>query len=474
MEDNVSIESDKIEDCPFTHAARRELMSMDRRTFLKSTVAAGLAAGFPAVATAQRDKIYRTALIGSGWWGTNILREAVASKHCKVVGLVDVDQRQLGRCAAEVAKWTSDEPKHYGDYREMLEREKPEIAIVATPDHWHALPMIAAVKAGAHVYVEKPISHTIWEGLAMVKAARDANRVVQVGTHRRVSPHNVSGRKFLQEGKAGKIGMVRCFVLYGGNGPEEPKKIVEPPQELNWDLWCGPAPVRPYSGGIHPRAWRSYLDYANGTLGDWGVHWLDQVRWVMDIKWPKTVYSTGGRPIKGKPVLTAQQQTTDAPDHQVATYEFDDPSAGSGQALTVTWEHRQFAGNPAEKAESVGCFFYGTRGTFHMGWQKGWTFYPLGRGEQEIHEEPQLNQPDDQNIKQLWADFLDAIETGRRPISDIEEIHLSTNLSLLGMLSYKLGRSVRWDGQKEVCVGDAEADKLLRREYRQPWIYPGA
>jgi predicted dehydrogenase len=441
-------------------------MSIDRRSFLKSSIATGLALGFPAVAGAQRDKVYRTALIGSGWWGTNILREAAASGRCRITALVDVDRRQLDRCSAEVAKWVSDKPKLYEDYREMLEKEKPEIAIVATPDHWHPLAMIDAVKAGAHVYVEKPISHTIIEGKAMVQAAREANRVVQVGTHRRVAPHNVSGRKFLQEGKAGKIGMVRCFVLYGGDGPEQPRKNVEPPKELNWDLWCGPAPLRPHNGGMHPKGFRNYLDYANGTLGDWGVHWLDQVLWVMERKWPKTVYSTGGRPIKGKPILTDEQQTTDAPDHQVATYEFDD--------LTVTWEHRQFAGNPAEKTESVGCFFYGTKGTFHMGWQKGWTFYPLGRGEKEIHEMPKLNQPDDQNIKELWADFLSAIETNRRPISDIEEIHRSTNLSLLGMLSYKLGRSVQWDGEKEVCVGDSQANAMLRREYRKPWVYPEA
>jgi predicted dehydrogenase len=444
---------------------------MDRRSFLKSSVAAGLAVGFPAIAGAQGNKVYRTALIGCGWWGTNILREAAASGRCKIVGLVDVDQRQLARCAGELAKWRNDEAKQYGDYREMLEKEKPEIAIVATPDHWHPLATIAAVKAGAHVYVEKPIGHTIMEGRAMVNAAREANRVVQVGTHRRVSPHNVSGRKFLQEGKAGKVGMIRCFVLYGGDGPEQPRKNTEPPKELDWDMWCGPAPLRPYNGGpdgrggMHPRGFRSYLDYANGTLGDWGIHWLDQVRWVMNIKWPRTVFSTGGRPIKGKPLLTAEQQTSDAPDHQVANYVFDD--------LTVTWEHRQFAGNPAEKSENVGVFFYGTRGTFHMGWQRGWTFYPLGRGEKEIHEEPQLNQPDDQNIKQVWADFIEAIETGRKPVCDIEELHYSTNLALLGMLSYKLGRSVAWDGEKEICLNDPEANKLLRREYRKPWVYPG-
>jgi predicted dehydrogenase len=387
----------------------------------------------------------------------------VASGRCQVVALVDVDRRQLERCAAEAARWTSDKPKHYEDYREMLAAEKPDIAIVATPDHWHALPMIAAVKAGAHVYVEKPIGHTIMEGRAMVNAARAAGRVVQVGTHRRVSPHNVSGMKFLREGRAGKIGMVHCFVIYGG-GAEQPRRNSEPPQGLNWDTWCGPAPLRPFNDRIHPRGFRNYLDYANGTLADWGVHWLDQVLWIMEEKWPKTVYSTGGRPIKGPPVLTDEYQTSDAPDHQVANYQFEN--------LTVTWEHRQFAGNQTSKTENVGCYFYGTEGTFHMGWHGGWTFYPQGRGQSEIHEDPQLHQPDSQNIKELWADFLHAIETGQRPVCDIEAIHYSTNMSLLGMLSMKLGRSVAWDGEKEVCVGDPDANKLLRREYRKPWVYP--
>jgi len=447
-------------------------MPMNRRSFLRGSLAAGAALSVPSIVTAERNKTYRVALIGSGWWGTNILREAVASKRCKPVALVDVDRYQLGKCAGEVAKWTNDIPKHYEDYREMLAAEKPDIAIVATPDHWHALPTIAAVKAGAHVYVEKPIAHTVMEGRAMVNAARATGRVVQVGTHRRISPHNVSGMKFLQEGHAGKIGMVKCFVLYGG-GAERPRRNVEPPKDLNWDMWCGPAPLRPFNGdpesrrgGIHPRGFRQYLDYANGTLGDWGVHWLDQVLWVMEEKWPKSVFSTGGRPIKGAPILNDEFQTTDAPDHQVASYAFED--------FTLTWEHRTFAGNPTDKTESVGCYFYGTKGTFHMGWRQGWTFYPLGRGQQEVHAEPQLNQPDQQNIKELWADFLSTIEMGGRPVCDIEAIHYSTNLSLLGMLSYKLGRSVAWDGAKEVCVGDAEASKLLRREYRKPWVYPEA
>jgi predicted dehydrogenase len=437
---------------------------MNRRNFFKTSVAAAF--GLPAFSILGAEspaKRYRTALIGCGWWGGNILREAMASSACDVVALCDVDTRQMDRLFENVEQLAGQQPKRYKDYRELLAAEKPEIAIVATPDHWHALPMIAAVQAGAHVYVEKPISHTINEGRAMVKAARDTGRVVQVGTHRRVSPHNVSGREFIRSGKLGKLGMVRCFVSYGG-GPEKPQANEEPPKELDWDLWCGPAPLRPFNKRIHPKGFRNFLDYANGTLGDWGIHWLDQVLWVTGEKWPCRVHSTGGRPIKGVPVLTKEEQTTDAPDHQVATFEF--------EPFTMVWEHRQFAGNDAEKGENVGCYFYGEKGTLHMGWQKGWTFYPSGKNAPIQHEDPHLGKPDDQNIKELWSDFLDAIKTGRRPVSDIEEIQRSTNCALLGMLSYKLGRSVRWDGAKGAILGDAEASKLLSRPYRGPWKYP--
>jgi hypothetical protein len=150
----------------------------------------------------------------------------------------------------------------------------------------------------------------------------------------------------------------------------------------------------------------------------------------------------------------------------VASYEF--------ESFTAVWEHRQFAGNRVAQGENVGCYFYGTKGTFHMGWRDGWTFYPVRRGQEVIHEEAQLHQPDQQNIPELWANFLDCIKTRSRPVCDIEIGHRSTTMSLLGMLSLKLGRSVEWDGEKEVVVGDAEANQLLRREYRGPWVYPEA
>ena len=429
---------------------------MNRRDFLLKSSAASLAySALPLLPSLEINARYRTALIGSGWWGMNILRVALEAGASKVVALCDVDRNGLKAAQDEVKKLSSDRPKVYADYRELLAKERPEIVIVATPDHWHPLITIAAVKAGAHVYVEKPIGHTVNEGRAMVNAARANNRVVQVGTHRRVSPHNRSGMEFLKSGKAGKIGMVRAFVHYGGGaGTMLPDS--EPPAGLDWDMWCGPAPMRAFNQGIHPKGFRNYLDYANGTLGDWGIHWLDQVLWWTEEKYPKKVFSTGGRAIR--------KDNTDAPDHQVASFEFED--------FTVAWEHRQFAGNSAEKGENVGCYFYGTEGTFHMGWQDGWTFYPTNKNQSVIHEKPQLHQPDDQNIKELWADFLQAIPKGTPPICDIEVGHRSTNMSLLGMLSYKLGRSVIWDGEKERIVNDEEANKLLSRAYRGSWEYP--
>ncbi len=438
-------------------------MSVSRRDFLAATAATGAALAAPAVHGAEKNKKYRTALVGSGWWGMNIFRTGIQSGDVRAVAMCDVDRNQLDPAAAEVERLTGTAPKKYRDYRELLAKEKPEICVVATPDHWHPLVTIAACKAGAHVYVEKPISHTILEGRAMVQAARNNDRVVQIGTHRRASPHNISAMKFLQQGKLGKIGMVRAFVHYGG-GPEKPQSNEEPPQGLDWNMWCGPAPLRAFNRKIHSKGFRQFLDYANGTLGDWGIHWMDQILWWTEEQWPTRVSSIGGRPIAGPLINDGNVQTTDAPDHQVALFEFD--------SFSVSWEHRRFAGNHAEK-HNIGCYFYGTAGTLHLGWLDGWTFYPLAkRGEPALNVKPQLHTKDSHNIPELWANFVRCVRTGRRPICDIEIGHRSTSMSLLGMLSLKIGRGLRWDGAKEQIVGDPQANRLLRRDYRGPWKYP--
>ena len=434
---------------------------MNRRLFTTS-LASSLAA--PYIRAQASDKVYRAALIGSGWWGMNLLNEGLASGRIKCVGLADPDERAREASADEVDGSAGHKPKVYNDYRELLEKEKPEIVIIATPDHWHALTSIAAMKAGAHVLVEKPTAHTVGESKAMVKVARDTGRIVQVGLHRRLGPHHVAAHEFLRSGKVGEIGTVRCFVTGGGGKPETPSKNTEPPKGLDWNLWLGPAPERPFTSKLHPGAWRGWLDFSNGQIGDWGVHWLDQMLMWSEEKSPNRIYSTGGRDIFGPVILNDKEQTSDAPDTQIAVFDFD--------GFTATWENRRYGGDNSAEKHKIGTFFYGSKGTLHIGWRDGWTFYPSSSKEQIIHGDAQLQEPDGHNLTLLWEDFLKAIDTNKPPTCDIESAHRSSVLPMLGMISMKLGRSIEWDGKTETILNDADAVKMLTREYRGDWEYP--
>jgi predicted dehydrogenase len=428
---------------------------MQRREFIIKGTTGGLAAStFPNIILAKKHKVYSVALIGSGWWGMNILSTAIASGTVNPIALCDVDQAQLDNSLAKVKELTGKNPILYKDYREMLEKEKPDIAIVATPDHWHALPAIKALETGCHVYLEKPIGHTINEGKAIIAAQQKYGGAVQVGLHRHVAPHNVAGMEFLKSGKVGDIKMVRAIVHYNYRDSGVPQKQ-EIPASMDWDMYCGPAPLLDYREGMHPRGFRGYLDFTNGTCADWGVHWFDQILWWSEEKHPKTVYSTGG--------LFEPNDPSDAPDWQTITFKFD--------SFTAEWDHRRIGSTDSEK-HNIGVFFHGTKGTFHMGWMDGWTFYPSTRGGQEVHMDHTLHLPDNQNIPELWNDFIQAIEKGTKPAADIVNSHYATNMSLLGMMSYKLGRSVQWDGEKQTVINDPEAEKLMSRAYRAPWEYP--
>ena len=430
--------------------------TMNRRDFVQQTSLAGVGLlGAPSLLIYPKRAKYRTALIGAGWWGLNILREGIKTGEIQVVALCDVDQDQLKACKNEVDKLCSDQPRLYPDFRECLQKEKPEIVINATPDHWHALIAIEAMKQGAHVYLEKPISHTVKEGTAIEKTARDTKRICIVGFHRRYSPHNVSAINFLKAGNAGKIHEVKAFVHYQfGKGQLEAQ--VAPPAGLDWDFWCGVAPMVPYNAGIHPRGFRQYMEFANGLIGDWGPHWFDQILWWTEEKFPKKIYSTqrGG----------TRDTRANAPEIQSAVFEFED--------FTCSWQHSLTNAHPELKTENVGIYFYGTGGTLHLGWQKGWTFFPSDKNKPEIHEEPKLNKPDDQNIDLVWRDFLASIKSGQLPFADVARGRLATNMSLLANVSAKVGRSIAWDLDKDKVIDDKEANKLLVRDYRGQWEYP--
>jgi predicted dehydrogenase len=444
---------------------------MNRRAFLQ-TGAAGLAwlslKDHARALVGQEPK--RVGLIGSGWYGKCDLWRLIQVAPIEVVSLCDVDRQMLAG-AAELAasrQASRKKPRTYTDYRAMLAEKDLDIVLIATPDHWHALPMIAAVEAGADVYCQKPISVDVVEGQAMVAAARKHGRVVQVGTQRRSTPHLVEARdRIIKEGKLGKIGFVETYCYYHmrgqGNPPDSP-----PPDYLDWEAWTGPAPMRPYNAMIHPRGWRSFKEYGNGILGDMCIHMLDMVRWMLGLGWPRRIGSTGG-------ILVDKESKANVPDTQTATFDFGD--------LDVVWEHRTW-GQEVDPNYPWGATIYGDKGTLKLS-VYSYDFIPFGGGT-PIHKEVayELEQyPEDKTEKDLerhvapairrhMLDFLAAIQSRGKPVADIEEGHISTASCILANLALQLGRTLTWDAEKGRVRDDDEANRLLRRPYRQPWIHP--
>src|SRR3989442_5271515 len=346
---------------------------MHRRDFLTTSAAALAFSSFP-FAEQFADTHKRVGLIGAGWYGKSDLLRLVQVAPVDVVSLCDVDKRMLADAAELVAsrQVSKKKPRTYGDYRQMLGEKDLDIVLVGTPDHWHALAMIAAVEAGADVYVEKPISVDVVEGQAMLAAARKHKRVVQVGTQRRSTPHLIEARdNIIKEGKLGKVGLVEIYCYYHMRATANPPDTA-PPDYLDYEMWTGPAPMRPYNKLCHPRSWRAFMEYGNGIVGDMCIHMLDMVRWMLDLGWPKRVSSSGG-------ILVDKNSKANISDTQEATFDFGD--------LQVVWTHRTWGDAPGDPKYSWGATFYGDKGTLKAG-VNGYDFYPAGKSESTMKGEP--------------------------------------------------------------------------------------
>jgi predicted dehydrogenase len=324
---------------------------MTRRDFLKASsralALAGAATYLPTTFAATQPK--RIGLIGCGWYGKSSLLRALQVGSFDVVSLCDVDQTMLNEAANIVSTRlkTDKKPRLYGDFREMLKEKDLDVVMVSTPDHWHAVPAIAAMKAGADVYVEKPVSVDVIEGAAMVAAARKYKRIVQVNTQRRSTPHLIEARdRILREGKLGRIGHIDICCYWGmgraGNPPDVPV-----PANLNYEMWTGPAPLRPFNQRTHPRGWRAFMEYGNGIVGDMCIHMLDMVRWMLDLGWPRSVSSTGGIFVE----KTSNANTTDT---QTAVFDYPE--------FQIIWKHRTWGDMP-DPDYPWAATFYGDKGT---------------------------------------------------------------------------------------------------------------
>jgi len=432
---------------------------------MMTLAAAGTAAAF------DEQKRRRVGLIGCGWYGKADLFRLIQVAPVEVVSLCDVDKHMLAEAADMVAarQQSKKRPRTYSDYREMLREKDLDIVEVATPDHWHALAMIAAVEAGADVYCQKPISVDVLEGQAMLAAARKNNRVAQVGTQRRSTPHIVEARdNFIREGKLGKIGLVEVYCYYHMRATSNPPDT-KAPDYLDYEMWTGPAPMRPYNALVHPRSWRAFMEYGNGIMGDMCIHMLDMVRWMLGLGWPTRIASTGG-------ILVDKTSKANISDTQTATFDFDN--------LRVVWQHRSY-GDPPDPNYPWGATFYGDKGTLKVS-VYSYDFTPEGKGGKPIHRDVtyELEQyPEDKTendlerhvapaIRYHMKDFLSAIDTRKKPVADIEEGYISTSSCILANLAMQTGRTFHWDPARQRIAGDDTANQLLARPYRAPWKHP--
>lgn len=444
-----------------------------RRTLLKGAAAslaltALNASGMPLLF--DIDKVYKVGLIGTGWYGKSDLFRLIQVSPVEVVALCDVDKHLLNEAATMVSQRQKSKkiPKLYGDYKKMLAENQLDIVLIGTPDHWHALQTIDALKAGANVYVQKPISVDVIEGEAMVAVARKYNKTVQVGTQRKSTPHLIDAKKnIVDAGLLGKISHVDmcCYYHMRANGNPPVQQV---PDFLDYNMWTGPAPLRPYDGLPHTRWWRTFMEYGNGIMGDMCVHMLDTVRWMLGLRWPKRVTSTGG-------IFVDKDGKSNITDTQTAVFEYD--------GLNCVWEHRTW-GTPADPEYPWAFIIYGDKGTL-KGSTMQYDFIPEGKGD-KIHKdvvyekekypedltEPAIELNAAPATRLHMLNFLNAIETKTKPVADIEEGHISTSSCILANMAMKTGRPMIYDPKTRTVVGDKEATALLQRAYRAPWEHP--
>jgi predicted dehydrogenase len=413
----------------------------------------------------------RVGLIGSGWYGKADLLRLVQVAPVEVVSLCDVDRKMVADAADLVAtrQASRKKPRTYHDYRDLLKAKDIDAVLIATPDHWHALPMIEACQAGVDVYVQKPISVDIVEGEAMLAAARKHKRVVQVGTQRRSTPHLIEARdRIIREGLLGRIGHVEICCYYHMRRTANPPDTA-PPEHLDYEFWTGPAPMRPYNELVHPRSWRSFMEYGNGIVGDMCIHMLDMVRWMLDLGWPTSISSTGG-------IYVQKEAKANITDTQTATFAY--------PGFDVVWTHRSW-GTPPDPQYPWAAIIYGEKGALKAS-VMSYDFIPVAKDGKAIHQDVKYELeefPEDKTEKDLerhvapairghMKNFLECIESRAKPVADIEQGHISTASCILANLAMKLNRTLVWDPAKAEVKGDPEANRLLARPYRKPWTHP--
>lgn len=440
----------------------RSTHEINRRQFLGSSAknAAGMAAGMVGlsaaaahVAPAERVSV---GVIGCRSQGKRLAVEFAQHPAVDVTAVCDVDEAVLAAAAAAVMDIQGRAPRRQTDFRRLLEDRSLDAVVLATPDHWHAVMTVNACRAGKDVYVEAPVSHAVAEGTAMCAAARQYGRVVQSGLQQRSGRHFQSAVEFVRSGQLGRVRLAKAWTVQrrksiGVRGDSTP------PASVDYDLWLGPAPARGFNANRFHANWQWFWDYGSGALGQWGVHMLDVARWGLGVELPVRVSAAGGN--------YHFRDDQETPDTLVVNYEF--------PGKTIVWEHRLWSSRGIE-GRSTAAAFYGEAGTLIVD-RGGWKVYD--------HDQAPVAEKSSQ-LQQHVGDFIDCVQSRRRPAANIEIGHISSTLAHLGNIAYRLAREVAigpcapgsanagfptWSPAEPVLLGDADANRLLAATYREPW-----
>lgn len=433
---------------------------MNRRKFLEKAsigiVAASVLGRKGFANSAPNDRI-QLGCIGVGGMGRGNMNNFLSLPDVDVVALCDVYKPHLEESATAVLEKSGKQPDLYGDFRDLLEREDIDAVMVGTPDHWHCLITALACKSKKDVYVEKPLAHNVKEGRMALKAARENERIVQLGTQVHATENYRKAAELVQSGVLGAITQVRVWLASDsapggiGNPPDE-----SVPEGFDYNTWLGPAKKEPYNPNRSHFNWRYFWEYGGGKLGDFGCHTLDIVLWGINPGPPKRVSSIGGRYLL--------DDNADTPDTQDVVWEFDAPP-GQSNPFQVVWSHTECNKHGLE-GRGMGIKFCGVEGSLVVNYD---TFQHYDRNGELVKE----NKAEDGGVGAAGVnhkrEFIDCIRSRQLTSCDIEYAHRLTTLPLIGNVANRVGRVLEWDAEKELFVGDAEANRLLTREYRKGW-----
>jgi predicted dehydrogenase len=439
------------------------MKSLNRREFMMGTVgaAASLTVLPRSKARGAGEKIIM-GVMGLGGRGTYLAEKFAERPDVEVAYLSDPNTRRFARAREAVEEAQDARPKMVQDFRKILDDDNVDVLINATPDHWHGLGTIMACQAGKDVYVEKPMAHNIYEGRKMIEAARKYKRIVQVGMQSRSAAYSGKAKEYIQSGKLGDIYIIRVFNMMQhpmrNRVPDQPV-----PEGFDYDMWCGPAPKLPYNPG---RQWLNQWEYSVGPIPGDLVHQLDMSRFLMnDIPYPKTVSHAGG--------VNALKDGREIPDTQMVTFEYGPLTLMTESALWTPYMKKipgnirdsdrfpdwQFCSTRVEILGTEGFMYYGRHGG-------GWQAY-------DANGELVRSEYGRQGDKEHQDNFIDCIRTRKRPNADVEIGHKSVLLCHMANISYRVGNlKLEFDPQTETFTNCDEANKYIKREYREPWIVP--